>query len=261
VTDAPGVELSVEDVTVEFAGIRALNQVSLTAPAGTLSAVIGPNGAGKSTLFNVVTGFYRPASGEVRYGDAAITRMRPHRIARLGVARTFQNLELSPGESVLENIMLGRYLHGRGGVLRAGLRLPGARAEERAARERCGEIAGLMGLAPLLDEPCGPLPYGIRKRVEIARALATDARLLLLDEPVAGMSAAEIDEMAALIRDVHARLRLTILLIEHDVRFVLGLADHVTVLDFGEVIAAGTPAEIRRNADVIAAYLGTEPAT
>jgi branched-chain amino acid transport system ATP-binding protein len=257
VTDA----LTIDGVTVEFAGVRALDRVSLSAAPGALSAVIGPNGAGKSTLFNVVTGFYRPAAGEVRYGGAVLTRMRPHRIARLGVARTFQNLELSRAESVRENIMLGRYRHGRSGVVRAGLGLPGARGEERAARERCGEIAELMGLAPLLDRPCGPLPYGTRKRVEIARALASDARLLLLDEPVAGMSAAEIDEMAALIRDVHAALGLTILLIEHDVRFVLGLADHVTVLDFGEVIAAGTPAEIRENADVVAAYLGTQPAT
>ena len=253
--------LIVDDVTVEFAGVRALNRVNVHAAAGALTAVIGPNGAGKSTLFNVITGFYRPASGEVRYGDAVLSRMRPHRIARLGVARTFQNLELSPKESVRENILLGRYRHGRSGVIRAGLRLPGARAEERAARERCGAIAELMGLARILDEPCGPLPYGTRKRVEIARALASDARLLLLDEPVAGMSAAEIDEMAGLVREVHAALGLTVLLIEHDVRFVLGLADHVTVLDFGEVIASGTPAEIRENADVIAAYLGTQPAT
>ena len=253
--------LTVDDVTVEFAGVRALNRVGLTAAPGALTAVIGPNGAGKSTLFNVITGYYRPASGEVRYGDSVLTRMRPHRIARLGISRTFQNLELSGRESVRENILLGRYRHGRSGVIRAGLRLPGPRAEERVARERCDEIAEMTGLAPLLDEPCGPLPYGTRKRVEIARALASDARLLLLDEPVAGMSAAESDEMAALIHDFHTALGLTILLIEHDVRFVLGLADHVAVLDFGEVIASGTPAEIRENPDVIAAYLGTQPAT
>jgi branched-chain amino acid transport system ATP-binding protein len=254
--DAP--TLTVEEVSVEFAGVRALDGVSLRVPPGSISAVIGPNGAGKSTLFNVVTGFYRPTSGRVRLGDAELTRMRPHQIARLGVSRTFQNLELSGGETVLENIMLGCYLRGRSGVIRTGLRLPGARAEERAARERCAEIAEPLGLTRLLEQPCALLPYGTRKRVEIARALAGDARLLLLDEPVAGMTAGEIDDMAKLITTVHGSLGLTILLIEHDVRFVLGLAEAVTVLDFGRVIASGTPDEIRDDAAVIAAYLGTE---
>jgi branched-chain amino acid transport system ATP-binding protein len=248
--------LTVTDVCVHFAGIRALDGVSLTAGAGQVHCVLGPNGAGKSTLFNVISGFYASTSGDVAYGGRPLRGLRAHQIARLGVARTFQNLELSAAESVLDNIQLGAYQHEKRGVLRACLGWPATRRGERESRARAVALAELVGLTAVLTQPCGRLPYGAQKRVELARALAARPGLLLLDEPVAGMTADEVEAMAKVIREAHDATGVTVLLIEHDVDFALGLADEVTVLDFGKVIARGTPAEIRTHPAFLTAYLG-----
>ncbi|MGI5166534.1 ABC transporter ATP-binding protein [Spirillospora sp. CA-253888] len=251
-------ELVVRGLTVRFAGLTALDEVGFTVRPGTLHALIGPNGAGKSTCFNVLSGVYRAAAGSVRFGDAELTSLPPHRIAALGVARTFQNLALSPHLSTADNLMLGRYRLTRTGVVAAGLRLPSARREERRHRARVEEIAEFVGIAAHLATPAGLLPYGVRKRVELARALCVEPRLLLLDEPVAGMNGAERQEMAATIQQVRAALGLSVVLVEHDMGMVARLADEVTVLDFGKRIAGGAPEQVRRDPAVIRAYLGGE---
>ncbi len=240
--------LVVDSVTARFAGVTALDSVSFAVGPATIHAVIGPNGAGKSTLFNVVSGAYRPAGGTVRFRGVDLTRLRPHRIAGLGVARTFQNIALLASETVEENLMLGRH-H----LTRAGL----ARHTRRRHRARVREIAAYVGLEGALDTPARQLPYGGQKRVEIARALCVEPGLLLLDEPAAGMNAHETAEMAALIRDIRVDLRIPVLLVEHDMGLVMGIADRVTVLDFGRRIADGAPQEIQRDPEVQRAYLGT----
>jgi branched-chain amino acid transport system ATP-binding protein len=248
--------LAVKDVTVRFGGLEALSEVSLTVSPGSTHAVIGPNGAGKSTLLNVLTGVYAPSDGRVGYGDAVLTRLRPPQIAALGVSRTFQNLALSPSATVRDNLMLGRHRLSRTGFVGGGLRLPRAR-REIAEQERIVEgIAALLGLADFLDHRLGILPYGVRKRAEVARALCTEPSLLLLDEPVAGMNHDESQEMARTIVQVREALGISVVLVEHDMPFVMGLADRVTVLDFGRVIADGTPQDVQHDPEVHRAYLG-----
>jgi branched-chain amino acid transport system ATP-binding protein len=253
---AAGVTLAVRDVTVRFAGVTALDAVSFDVAPGSIHALIGPNGAGKSTCFNVVSGVYRATEGSVRFGDAELTRMRPHQVAGAGVARTFQNIALSKGASVLENILVGRHHLTRAGTISSGLRLPWATREERRHRERAREIADFVGLADKQTAPAGALSYGDQKRLEMARALAMEPRLLMLDEPVAGMNAAETQVMAVAIGQVRAALEISILLIEHDMGMVMALADRVTVLDFGKRIADGTPAQVQASDAVVRAYLG-----
>ncbi|SMQ13905.1 amino acid/amide ABC transporter ATP-binding protein 1, HAAT family [Streptomyces sp. Ag82_O1-12] len=254
-TTAPP-ELAVTDVTVRFAGLTALDAVSFTVVPGSVHALIGPNGAGKSTCFDVLSGLCRPATGTVRLGDADLTRLAPHRIAALGVARTFQNIVTTQG-TVADNLMLGRHALSRAGFAASALRLPHVRREQRAHLARAREIAELTGLGRHFDSPVALLSYGDRKRVEFARALCLEPSVLLLDEPVAGMNAAERARTVEVVHAVRAELGLSVVLVEHDMGLVMRLADEVTVLDFGRAIAHGTPDEVRGDPEVLRAYLGT----
>ncbi|WP_432752195.1 ABC transporter ATP-binding protein [Streptomyces sp. JL2001] len=255
--EAPEVPaLTVEGVTVRFAGLTALDGIGFTVAPGSVHALIGPNGAGKSTTFNVLSGVYGVSGGSVRFGGTELTVLGPHRIASLGVARTFQNIVLTAG-TVTDNLMLGRHTLTRAGFAATALRLPGAVREQRRHLERVREIGAFVGLGAVLDAPVALLPYGDRKRVELARALCMEPRLLLLDEPVAGMNTAERAGMARTITEIRDALGISILIVEHDMGMVMRLADEVTVLDFGRRIGGGTPEQVQRDPAVVRAYLGT----
>ena len=246
--------LTVTDLVVRFGGVTALAGVSFTVPRGKVCGLIGPNGAGKTTLFDCVSRLTRPRSGRIELAGRDLLALPAHRVAELGVARTFQHLGLVPSLSVRENVMLGA--QGAGiGFLPAALRLPGLRARERELRDRADVVLDRLALAGIAARPAAGLPYGTLKRIELARALAAAPDLLMLDEPASGLSHEEVDELAGLIEDVRADM--TILLVEHHMGMVMRLSDTVVVLDFGRVVAIGSPAQVREDPAVLAAYLGT----
>lgn len=249
-------DLQVRSLSLSFGGIRALSGVTLEVASGELVAVIGPNGAGKTSLMNCITGFYRPTSGDIVFGGRSITRLPAHELTRMGIGRTFQNIELFPGMSVLDNLLLARHIHCCYGFGPAALFAPSVRKEEIRHHRVLEEIIDFLEIQSVRKELVGSLPYGMRKRVELGRALALEPRLLVLDEPFAGMTLEEKEDMVRFITEINSAWGQTIILVEHDMAIVMSVSHRIAVLNFGEKIAEGTAEEIRRHPEVIRAYLG-----
>ncbi len=251
----------VEDLSISFGGLQALAEITFEVQKGMIFAIIGPNGAGKTTLFNCISGIYRPDKGRIIFKGREIQRQKPDKIARLGIARTFQNIELFSHMTTMENLMLGRHIHMKTGLFR-GAFLWGRRSfagrEEVAHRQRVEQIIDLLDLQSVRNKMVGALPYGTQKLVELGRALALEPELLLLDEPCAGMNSEEKQDTIFWIKDIQDELGVTILLIEHDMKMVMDISERILVLNFGRIIAEGTPSEVQRHPEVLKAYLGEE---
>ncbi len=252
--------LSVRGVTKRFGGLTAVDDVSFDVAPGTIKALIGPNGAGKTTLFNLISGVMPPDAGEIRFGGAPVQGLAPHAIAARGMSRTFQHIRLFPKMTVHENVMMGRHVHSRAGFLAGMLNLPYTWKEERRIREKSLEILGRLGLSGRAAEEATSLPYGQQRVVELGRALACEPRLLLLDEPAAGLNIRETVEMGRLIRTIRAirDMGVTVLLVEHDMSLVMNISDEVVVLSYGQKIAEDRPLAIQKNPEVIRVYLGED---
>jgi branched-chain amino acid transport system ATP-binding protein len=250
--------LEFADVSINFGGLQAINRLSLRVESSQIFALIGPNGAGKTTAINLITGVYHPAEGEIYFEGQALSRKRPHQVARMGIARTFQNIQVFQNMTVRENVMVGFHIRSRSEFVQCLLHTPMVRREERMIQERCDEILRMMELAPKADFLAAGLPYGDQKKVEIARTLATEPRLLLLDEPAAGLNPQETHEMSHTILRIREK-GVTVLLVAHDMNLVMGISDTIAVLNYGERIALGRPEDIQSSEKVISAYLGREP--
>ncbi|MFO0052203.1 MAG: ABC transporter ATP-binding protein [Dolichospermum sp.] len=250
--------LTAKELTRRFGGVVAVNNLSFSVNQGEIFGFIGPNGAGKTTLFNLITGLIPPSSGELIYQGQAISQLKPHQIAGLGIARTFQNIRLFGELSVLDNVIIARHLHTHSNIITGVLGLPLAVKEEENSRQKALELLTLIGLDNRTEEKAKNLAYGDQRRLEIARALALEPQILLLDEPAAGMNLNEKQQLSEFIRDLRDRFHFTIIIIEHHVPLVMGLCDRIAVLDFGQLIALGKPSIVRNNPEVIAAYLGDE---